>query len=367
MKNLIHESIPSTKKLNLHKRGLIIAGPCSAETEEQLMETAKAIALSGTADVFRAGIWKPRTNPGCFEGIGKRALAWLLNVKQETGLPVAVEVATPNHVEDSLSFDVDLIWIGARTTVNPFAMQELADSLRGTNIPVLVKNPVNPDLKLWLGAVERLQKANSNQIGLIHRGFSSYGEKKYRNAPLWQIPIEMKRLLPELPIICDPSHICGNRNNLKQVAQQSLDLNYDGLMIETHWKPEDALTDKQQQITPEELLRLLKSLQQKQNQIFVPEHQRALESLRSMIDAVDSELIHLLASRMQIAQEIGDLKRKEQTTVLQPSRYQEIVHKALLAGKEKGLSESFICTYMEAVHIESIRIQNEIPEPVLTN
>lgn len=345
---------------SLLKKGLIIAGPCSAENEEQLVQTAIQLAGIGKTDVLRAGIWKPRTNPGGFEGVGTKGLSWLLNAKRITNLKTAVEVATSKHVEDALSFDVDILWIGARTTVNPFSVQQIADALKGTNQTVLIKNPVNPDIKLWIGAIERLRNAGINKIGLIHRGFTSYGNTEYRNTPMWQIPIEMKRLYPELPIICDPSHICGNRHDLLSVAQKSVNLDFDGLIIESHYDPESALTDKDQQITPLELSNLLDRLILKRSRSDEETFLKPLENLREQINHLDEELISLISNRMKVAKEIGEIKKKSNITVLQSSRYNEILERLNKKGEELGLSEKFIKSYMEAIHIESIRTQSII-------
>jgi chorismate mutase len=344
----------------IYKKGLVIAGPCSAENEQQLLRTASELAHIGKVDILRAGIWKPRTNPGGFEGAGTKGLSWLLKAKQLTGLKTAVEVATAKHVEDALSFDVDVLWIGARTTVNPFSVQQIADALKGVNVPVLIKNPVNPDIKLWVGAVERLRKSGVVDIGLIHRGFTSYGNTEYRNVPMWQIPIEMKRLFPELPMICDPSHICGNRSGLLSVSQKSVDLDYDGLIIESHFDPDSALTDKNQQISPEQLNDLLGKLEYKnastEEELFLKD----LENLREQINHLDEELISLISNRMKVASQIGEIKKKSKITVLQSNRYNEILDRAINKGNQVGLSEDFIKSYLEAIHIESIRIQNAI-------
>ncbi|MGZ3864781.1 MAG: chorismate mutase [Bacteroidia bacterium] len=361
MKTQIQEEKTTINKL-LHKKGLLIAGPCSIESEEQLLKTALGLSATGKVDILRAGAWKPRTNPGGFEGLGIKSLPWLLKAKQITGLPTAVEVATSKHVEDALSFEVDTLWIGARTTVNPFSVQNIADALKGSDVPVLIKNPVNADLKLWVGAIERLQKAGVRNIGLIHRGFSSYGETKYRNAPMWQIPIEIKRLFPNLPLICDPSHICGNTQNLQAVAQKSIDLNYDGLMIESHYRPEIALTDRSQQITPSELQDLINNFIYKNQNSTEINFVQTLEALREKINGIDDELLDKLAERMNIAVQIGQLKKQSKVTVLQPDRYNEIIQKTLSKGAPLGLSETFIKAYMESVHIESIRQQNSVKE-----
>lgn len=342
----------------IRKKGLVIAGPCSAESEEQLIETATLLKLEGKTDILRAGIWKPRTNPGGFEGAGMTGLSWLLKAKQQTNLKTAVEVATSNHVEDAIKYDVDVLWIGARTTVNPFSVQEIADSLRGIKKPVLIKNPVNADIKLWIGAVERIQKSGIEEIGLIHRGFTVYGNTEYRNAPMWQIPIEMKRILPELPMLCDPSHICGNRQGLLSISQKSLDLDYNGLMIETHCNPDFALTDKNQQIKPVELTQLVDKLVKKA--VFSTEEAflMQLENLREQINHLDEELMALISNRMQVSKQIGDIKKKSKITILQSSRYNEILEHAIKKANQLGLSNEFIKSYLEAIHIESIRFQN---------
>ncbi len=342
----------------INKKGLIIAGPCSAESEEQLLETALYLKQEGKTDVLRAGIWKPRTNPGGFEGAGVKGLEWLLKAKQQTGLKTTVEVATSKHVEDALSFDVDVLWIGARTTVNPFSVQQIADALKGVKLPVLIKNPVNADIKLWIGAVERIQAVGIESIGLIHRGFTSFGNTEYRNAPMWQIPIEMKRLLPNYPMICDPSHICGNRENLLSISQKSVDLDYDGIMIETHCNPDAALTDKNQQITPVQLTQLLANLVKKTAYSNEESFLMELENLREQINHLDEELIMLISNRMKVAKQIGQIKKKSRITILQSSRYNEILEKAIKKADHLGLSKEFIKTYVESIHIESIRIQN---------
>lgn len=358
--NNIDNNISDSSKSIIYKKGLVIAGPCSAENEQQLLRTASELAHIGKVDVLRAGIWKPRTNPGGFEGAGSKGLSWLLNAKKATGLKTAVEVATSKHVEDALSFDVDVLWIGARTTVNPFSVQQLADALRGTNVPVLIKNPVNPDLKLWIGAIERLQKVGVKDIGLIHRGFSSYGNTEYRNVPMWQIPIEMKRLFPELPLICDPSHICGNREGLMSVIQKSVDLDYDGLIVESHFDPDSALTDKNQQVTPDVLKEMLDNIVSKKSVTSEEAFLKKLENLREQINHIDEELLTIISTRMKIAKEIGEIKKSSNITVLQSNRYNEIIERAINKGAILGLSEEFVKLYMEAIHIESIRVQNSL-------
>ncbi len=344
----------------IKKNNLIIAGPCSVESEVQILQTAIELKASGKVDILRGGIWKPRTNPGGFEGVGTKGLAWMLKAKQETGLPFGVEVATSKHVEDALSFDTDVLWIGARTTVNPFSVQMIADSLKGTNQTVLIKNPVNPDLKLWIGAIERLQSAGISNIGLIHRGFSSYGNTEYRNAPLWQIPIEMKRLFPELPMICDPSHICGKVETLKEISQKSIDLAYNGLIIESHYSPKDALTDREQQVSTKGLVDLLDSLILKTCSTENSAYEKEINQLREQIDFYDDELLALISNRMKVAKQIGKRKLENDVTVLQSNRWNEILERMVQKSKQLDLGEAFVKSYMEAVHIESIRVQNGI-------
>lgn len=342
----------------IFKKQLVIAGPCSAENEAQVLLTAQQLKLTGKVDLLRAGVWKPRTSPGGFEGAGVKALAWLAKAKQETGLPFTVEVATSSHVEDALGFDTDVLWLGARTTVNPFSVQNVADALRGTNATVLIKNPVNADIKLWIGAVERLQKVGITNIGLIHRGFTSYGSTEYRNVPLWQIPIEMMRLFPTFPMICDPSHICGRRDTLMKVMQKSIDLAYTGLMVEAHNDPDVALTDKMQQVTPAQLNTMLEALVWKKDNNGAEDFKAQIEHLREQINYVDDELLTLIANRMRIAKEIGVLKQAHNVTIFQQNRWNEIRERMLCRAKELDLSEDFVNTYLEAIHIESIRIQN---------
>src|SRR3982751_4833203 len=303
-----------------NKRPLIISGPCSAETEEQVIETAVRLHKTGKIDMLRAGIWKPRTRPGMFEGIGTKGLPWMQKAKQLTGLPVTVEVATAKQVEDALHFDVDILRIGARTTVNPFSVQEVADALKGVDIPVLIKNPINPDLELWIGAVERVAKAGIKQIGLIHRGFSSYGNTQYRNAPMWHLAIEMKRRNPELMMINDPSHICGRRDILLDVAQKAIDLDYDGLIIESHIDPDKAWSDAKQQITPETLAELLGNIVWRREDVSSEEYHAALEKLRQQINHLDDELMQILGERMKTSEKIGQYKKDNNITILQTNR-----------------------------------------------
>jgi len=342
------------------KRPLIISGPCSAETEEQVVETVQRIAATGKVDMIRAGIWKPRTRPGSFEGIGVKGLPWLLRAKKLTGLPTMVEVATGKQVEDAISFEVDVLWIGARTTVNPFSVQELADALRGTDVPVLIKNPINPDLELWTGAVERVAKSGVKQIGLIHRGFSSYGNTEYRNAPMWHLAIEMKRRYPDLLFINDPSHICGRRDILHEVAQKAIDLDYDGLMIESHIDPDHAWSDAKQQVTPEKLAELLDSIIWRREDVNSEEYHAALEKLRQQINHLDDELMQILSQRMKISEKIGAYKKNNNITILQTNRWNEILQRAVQKGENLGLSKEFITKYFDAMHMESINHQNKI-------
>jgi chorismate mutase len=340
------------------KRPLIISGPCSAETEEQVMQTAKDLAATGKIDVLRAGIWKPRTKPGLFEGIGEIGLTWIAEAKKQTGLPTTVEVATAQHVEQALKHGVDILWIGARTTVNPFSVQEVADALKGVDIPVLVKNPINPDLELWSGALERLQKVGLQDIGMIHRGFSSYGNTEYRNAPMWHLPIEMKRRYPEMLLICDPSHICGNRHMLQQVAQKSIDLDFGGLIIESHIDPDNAWSDAKQQITPAVLSIMLSDLVWRvKNET---DNATGLTLLRERIDQVDDELLSLLNRRMKIADEVGQYKKENNLTILQTARWNDILERAMAKGNTLSLSKEFLVKYFDAVHMESINHQNKI-------
>jgi chorismate mutase len=343
-----------------NKRPLIISGPCSAETEEQMLETATRLAKTGKVDVLRAGIWKPRTKPGLFEGNGITALPWLAKAKQITGLPTTVEVATAKHVEDALKFDVDMLWIGARTTVNPFSVQDVADALRGVDVPVLIKNPIHPDLELWSGAIERLQKAGIEQVGMIHRGFSSYGNTEFRNAPMWHLPIEMKRRYAGMPLICDPSHICGNRSLLQAVAQRSIDLDFDGLMLESHIDPDNAWSDAKQQVTPERLLEMLTHLVWRHENTTEQEFITALTTLREQINQVDDELLMLLGQRMKLSDKIGEYKKNNNITILQTNRWNEILERAFKKGDALGLTKEFITKYLDAVHLESIHHQNKV-------
>lgn len=342
------------------KRPLIISGPCSAETEQQVVETAERLAATGKVDLLRAGIWKPRTRPGSFEGVGSIGLPWLQKAKEVSKLPTAVEVANSRQVEDALRYDVDVLWIGARTTVNPFSVQDVADALKGVDIPVLIKNPINPDLELWTGAVERVAKAGITQLGLIHRGFSSYGNTEYRNAPMWHLAIEMHRRYADLLFINDPSHISGRRDILQEVAQEAINLDYDGLMIETHIDPDNAWSDASQQITPEKLALLLDGIIWRKEEISSPEAHAILEKMRQQINQLDDELLHLLGQRMKIADKIGAYKKDNNITILQTRRWNEILERAEKKGEKYGLTKEFIVKYLDAVHMESITHQNKV-------
>ncbi|MBK8347415.1 MAG: bifunctional 3-deoxy-7-phosphoheptulonate synthase/chorismate mutase type II [Saprospiraceae bacterium] len=346
--------------INNGKKPILIAGPCSAETEEQVIQTATRLFRTGKVDVLRAGIWKPRTRPGAFEGIGTKGLPWLQKAKELTGLPVAVEVAKASHVELCLEFGIDILWIGARTTVNPFAVQEIADSLKGVDIPVLLKNPINPDLALWLGGMERLQNAGLTKLGAIHRGFSSAGEKIYRNRPQWQIAIDFKTAMPELPMINDPSHITGRRDLLFKVAQKAMDLNFDGLMIESHVNPDAAWSDAAQQITPEVYGQLISDLVIREYDPINLKEKTKLDRLRKEIDMIDEEIMSILASRMKIAREIGSFKKDNNMTILQNDRWQEVLHKFVDRGTQNGLSEDFITRVIKSIHDESIEQQEKV-------
>jgi len=343
-----------------NKRPLIISGPCSAETEDQLISTATRLAATGKVDMIRAGIWKPRTRPGSFEGVGTKGLPWLQKAKELTGLPVTVEVATGKQVEDALHFGVDVLWIGARTTVNPFSVQDVADALRGADVPVLIKNPINPDLELWIGALERVAKAGIKNIGLIHRGFSSYGNTEYRNAPMWHLAIEMKRRYPDTLLINDPSHICGRRDILAEVAQEAIDLDFDGLIVESHIDPDNAWSDAKQQITPEKLGEMISNLHWRKEDVASEEYHAALEKLRQQINHLDDELMQIIGQRMKISEKIGTYKKDNNITILQTNRWNSILERAFAKGEKLGLSKEFITKYFDAVHMESINHQNKI-------
>jgi chorismate mutase len=338
---------------------LVIAGPCSAETEEQVLTIAHELKDSDV-NYFRAGIWKPRTRPGMFEGVGEIGLRWLKKVKEETGMKTCTEVANAAHVKLAIENDVDLLWIGARSTVSPFIMQEIADALQGTDKIVLVKNPVNPDLALWLGGIERLYKAGIKKLGAIHRGFSTYEKTKYRNIPEWQIAVEFQNKFPDLPLINDPSHITGNREMIFDVSQTALDLNFDGLMIETHFDPENAWSDAAQQVTPKKLKQIMVDLKIRKETNTEAEYQNSLDNLRAQINVADAQLIELLGKRMRVSDQIGALKKDKNVAVLQSKRWNEILGNMILEGESKGLSEEFVLRMFKAIHQESINHQEKV-------
>ncbi len=347
---LLPLNLPSDKP-----RPFVIAGPCSAETEEQVMTTAHQLAEKG-CHMFRAGVWKPRTKPGCFEGHGEPALAWLQRVKQETGMLTAIEVAKPEHVELALKYGIDILWIGARTTVNPFAVQELADSLKGTDVPVLVKNPVSPDLELWIGALLRLNRVGVKRLGAIHRGFTSIDQKIYRNTPMWHIPIELHRRFPKLPIVCDPSHMGGRRDLVAPLCQQAMDMGFDGLLVESHCDPDNAWSDASQQVLPDVLDFIIDRLVIRDN----AEMTESLASMRKQIDEMDTALMDLLTKRMRVCREIATYKREHNMAVVQAVRYNEILDKRGAQGSLCGMSPDFVRRIYEAIHEESVRQQMDI-------
>lgn len=338
---------------------LVIGGPCSAETEEQVLKIAHELKDSDVS-VYRAGIWKPRTRPGMFEGVGAIGLKWLQKVKEETGLLTATEVANTAHVKLALEHDIDILWIGARSTVSPFIMQEIADALEETDKIVLVKNPVNPDLSLWLGGLERLYTANIKKLGVIHRGFSTYKKTKYRNIPEWQIAVELKSKFPDLPLICDPSHIAGRRDLIFDLSQTALDLNFDGLMIESHWDPDNAWSDAAQQVTPSALIDIMNDLKIRQTTTDAEDYQSELANLRAQIDLLDQNLLDTLGERMKTADAIGKIKKDNNVAVLQNKRWNEILGKMILDGQERGLGEEFVVKLFKAIHQESINHQEKI-------
>ena len=338
---------------------LVIAGPCSAETEDQVLKIAHELKDSKVS-VFRAGIWKPRTRPGGFEGVGEIGLKWLQKAKAETGLLMGTEVATAAHCKLALEHDIDVLWVGARTTANPFAVQEIADTLKGTDKIVLVKNPVNPDLALWLGGVERLHMAGIEKLGVIHRGFSTYEKTKYRNIPEWQIAIELQNKFPDLPLIIDPSHITGDRKMIFEVTQEALDLNYDGMIIETHYDPDNAWSDAAQQVTPEVLKQIIKDLTIRKTDDTTDEYSNKMTKLRANIDVLDANLLELLGKRMKVADEIGQVKKDANVAILQNNRWNEILGKMILEGEKKGLTEEFVLRMFKAIHQESIGHQEKI-------
>ncbi len=341
------------------QRPILVAGPCSAETEDQVMATARALQHGGVA-LFRAGIWKPRTRPNSFEGIGSAGLKWLQRVREETGLAVTTEVANAQHVEECLRHGIDVLWIGARTTANPFSVQEIADALRGVEVPILVKNPINPDLKLWIGTFERLHQAGIRRLGAIHRGFSSYGDSAYRNAPRWQIAIDLMQTFPNMEVLCDISHICGRRNTLAETAQKAYDLNYDGLMVEVHPEPDSAWSDAIQQITPAQFLAMVSSLVRRMPTTDDPDFLASIENCRSAIDEIDEEIIALIARRMQLVRDIGLIKKEKNVAVLQPERFRALREALLLRGQKNELSQEFIALLLEAIHQESISQQERV-------
>jgi len=338
----------------------LISGPCSVETEEQLISTAKALADSKIVNLLRGGLWKPRTRPDSFEGVGEKGIQWMLNARRESGLPIITEVATSEHVELCLKHDFDAIWIGARTTVNPFSVQEIADALRGMDIPVFVKNPVNPDLQLWIGALERIHRSGIKKIAAIHRGFSHFGESIYRNKPMWEIPIALQTQFPNISVFCDPSHISGRRDLLAQVAQKALDLGMDGLMLESHRDPDNAWSDAKQQVTPTRLAELVGELHVRNTASDDITFANELASLRSRIDKVDEEIIQLISRRMKITEELAEYKKSHNVTILQVDRWKEIMEARTMLGEKLGLSKEFLDKYLEQLHKESIRTQERI-------
>ena len=341
-------------------RPIIIAGPCSAESPEQVLSIFQKLSQDKRIKCVRAGVWKPRTRPDSFEGSGAKALPWLEEASKITGLPVAVEVANPQHVDACLKHNIDVMWIGARTTVSPFAVQDIANSLKGVNIPLLVKNPVNPDIQLWLGAIERFEKAGIAELAAVHRGFSFYGDSPYRNVPNWEIPIEFKRVRSDIPMFCDPSHIGGQSSLIQGICQKALNLNFDGLMIESHPNPSVALSDPAQQVTPELLFNILDNLIVRSDQDMSPEFSERIQALRQQIDALDNELFDKLLQRMKIAEIIGEAKRDNSVTILKLRRWDQIVTERIKWGVEMGFSKEFVKGIMQLIHKESIRIQNDV-------
>jgi chorismate mutase len=344
------------------KRPFLIAGPCSAETEEQMMETVQQLSRFCAIDLLRAGIWKPRTRPDSFEGVGEKGLSWLVNAGKEIGVPVTTEVANAHHVELALKAGVDVLWIGARTTVNPFSVQEIADALHGTNIPVMVKNPVNPDLELWIGAFERLEKAGITDLIAIHRGFSVYKHPKYRNVPNWELPIALRERLPHIPLVCDPSHISGKRSLLLEVSQKAMDLNFDGLMIESHRDPDAAWSDAAQQLTPANLPVLIRQLVLRSKEVS-DNALGGLEELREKISILDDRLFEILTARMRLSEDVGEFKREHNITILQEEHWKKMIAARLEKAGEYGLAERFVRLMMDALHQESIRHQTRVMNP----
>lgn len=346
--------------LNDATRPVIISGPCSAETEEQMISTAQQLAATGRVHALRAGIWKPRTRPGQYEGAGEEGLKWLIQAKKLTGLPVTTEVANAAHVDACLKAGVDILWVGARTTVNPFSVQEIADALKGVDIPVMVKNPVNPDLELWLGALERLNKAGITKLTAIHRGFSSFEKGPFRNAPMWDIAIELKTRIPELEIFCDPSHISGNRELIGLIAQKALDLDMAGLMIESHIDPDAAWSDAKQQVTPSSLAHIVDGLVVRSVSSDNKTFKDTLSILREQIDQLDDEIMQKMASRMRISEKIGQYKRDNNVTILQVARWEEIIQTRVALGKAMGLTKEFMTELLKLIHEESIQVQTRV-------
>jgi len=343
----------------LEEKPLIISGPCSAETEEQVLETARQLKAANVS-VLRAGIWKPRTRPGTFEGIGEVGLEWMVKAREETGLPIATEVANRAHVEIALKYGVDILWIGARTTVSPFAVQEIADALEGHDIPVLVKNPINPDIDLWMGAIERIKTAGISEVGAIHRGFSNLEKTAYRNHPIWEIPIELKKRLPELPIICDPSHICGNRHLIKLVSEQALELGMEGLMIESHIDPDNAWSDAKQQIVPKRVEQILTDILHKDEEGEQLVDGKSLKDYRDKINELDKKILAILAERMKVSDQIGRYKKLNRMPIVQKVRWDEVLHTRVALGVENGLDETFVNEFYTLLHQESQRKQQEV-------
>ena len=351
---------PISSWLPTEGKPVIISGPCSAETAEQMVETAKQIAATGKVHALRAGIWKPRTRPGQYEGAGQEGLDWLMQARKETGLPVTTEVANASHVDACLKIGVDILWVGARTTVNPFSVQEIADALKGVDIPVMVKNPVNPDLELWIGALERLNKAGIVKLAAIHRGFSSFEKGPFRNAPMWDMAIELKTRIPELNIICDPSHITGTRELIALISQKALDLDMDGLMIESHINPDAAWSDAKQQVTPAALAHIIDGLVVRKETSDSKSFKDTLSILRDQIDQLDDEIMQKLASRMKISEKIGQYKKENNVTILQVRRWEEIINTRIALGRAMGLSEEFTNDLLKLIHQESIQVQTRV-------
>lgn len=352
--------VPLKSWFDTGDKPMIIAGPCSAETEEQVLATAHLLANTGKVSALRAGIWKPRTRPGEFEGIGSIGLQWLKRAKEETGLPVTTEVATAKHVEEALNAGIDILWVGARSTANPFTVQEIADALQGVDVPVMVKNPVNPDLSLWLGALERINRAGIKKLGAIHRGFSSYEKTAFRNEPMWDLAIQLKTMVPDLPVLNDPSHICGNRELIPYIAQKAFDMDMQGLIVEAHIDPSVAWTDAKQQVTPESLATMLNTMTFRKPESDDPVFEDRLAALREEIDKIDDQIIQKIADRMKVVEKIGEYKRDNNVTILQVSRWDEIIQKRTNLAKALALDVDFSVKILELIHNESIRKQNEV-------